>query len=130
VVAEGSAGVLVLLVAAKGLAWALSLGSGFRGGPVFPAIALGVAGAVAAADLLPGFETTPAVATGIAAGTAAVLRVPFTAVLLATLLIGSSAAEVAPMAVLAAAVGWLVAVALPNPEDRRPGEEEPAPAPA
>ena len=45
IVAEGSAGVLVLLVVAKGLAWALSLGAGFRGGPVFPAIAIGVAAA-------------------------------------------------------------------------------------
>ena len=80
IIAEGSAGVLALLVVAKGLAYALSLGAGFRGGPVFPAIAIGVAAALVGADLLPGFETTPAVAAGIAAGTAAVLRVPFTAV--------------------------------------------------
>jgi H+/Cl- antiporter ClcA len=118
VVAEGSAGVLLVLVAAKGLAYALSLGAGFRGGPVFPAIALGVAAAVAAADVFPGLHTTPAVATGIAAGTTAVLRVPFTAVLLATLLLGQSAFDVAPIAVLAAGVAWLVATALPNPEDR------------
>ncbi len=38
VVAEASASVLLLLVAAKGLAYALSLGAGFRGGPVFPAL--------------------------------------------------------------------------------------------
>jgi H+/Cl- antiporter ClcA len=119
IVAEGSAGVLVLLVVAKGLAYALSLGSGFRGGPVFPAIALGVAAAMAAADVFPSLHTTPAVAAGIAAGTTAVLRVPFTAVLLATLLMGSSAFDVAPIAVLAAAMAWLVATALPNPEDRR-----------
>ena len=118
VIAEGSAGVLVLLVAAKGLAYALSLGSGFRGGPDNPAIALGVAAAMAASIGLPGLHTTPAVATGIAAGTTAVLRVPFTAVLLATLLMGSSAFDVAPIAVLAAAMAWLVATALPNPEDR------------
>jgi H+/Cl- antiporter ClcA len=123
IAAEGSAGVLALLVVAKGLAWSLSLGGGYRGGPVFPAIAIGVAAAVAAANAFPGLETTPAVATGIAAGTAAVLRVPFTAVLLATLLLGSSAGEVAPIAVLAAAVGWLVAVALPNPEDRAAEKE-------
>ena len=91
VIAEGSASVLLLLVAAKGLAYALSLGAGFRGGPVFPALAIGVAVAVLAADVLPGFDTTPAVAIGLAAGTAAVLRAPFTAVLLATLLLGSSA---------------------------------------
>jgi chloride channel protein, CIC family len=35
VIGEGSAGVLVLLIVAKGLAYALSLGAGFRGGPVF-----------------------------------------------------------------------------------------------
>ena len=118
VIAEGSAGVLLLLVVAKGLAYALSLGAGFRGGPVFPAIAIGVAAAMAAADILPGLNTTPAVAAGIAAGTTAVLRVPFTAVLLVSLLMGPSAFDVAPIAVLAAAVGWLVATVLPNPEDR------------
>ena len=118
VIAEGSAGVLVLLVLTKGLAYALSLGAGFRGGPVFPAIAIGVATAMVAADVLPGLHTTPAVATGIAAGTTAVLRVPFTAVLLVTLLVGPSAFDVVPIAVLAAAMGWLVATMLPNPEDR------------
>ena len=118
VIAEGSAGVLVLLVVTKGLAYALSLGAGFRGGPVFPAIAIGVAAAMVAADVLPGLHTTPAVAAGIAAGTTAVLRVPFTAVLLVSLLMGPSAFDVAPIAVLAAATGWLVATMLPNPEDR------------
>jgi H+/Cl- antiporter ClcA len=118
VVAEGSAGVLALLVLTKGIAYALSLGAGFRGGPVFPAIALGVAAAMAAANVLPGLHTTPAVAAGIAAGTTAVLRVPFTAVLLASLLMGPSALDVAPIAVLAAATAWVVATVLPNPEDR------------
>lgn len=118
VVAEGSAAVLALLVLTKGLAYALSLGAGFRGGPVFPAIALGVAAAMVAANVLPGLHTTPAVAAGIAAGTTAVLRVPFTAVLLVSLLMGPSAFDVAPIAVLAAALAWLVATWLPNPEDR------------
>jgi H+/Cl- antiporter ClcA len=132
VVAEGSAGVLVLLVMAKGLAYALSLGAGYRGGPVFPAIAIGVAAAIAAADLLPGLNTTPAVAAGIAAGTTAVLRTPFTAVLLVSLLTGASAFDVAPVAVLAAAIAWLVATVLPNPEDRLQGKpaEGASPAPA
>ena len=130
VIAEGSAGVLVLLVVAKGLAYALSLGAGFRGGPVFPAIAIGVAAAMVAANVLPGLDTTPAVAIGIAAGTTAVLRVPFTAVLLVSLLMGPSAFDVAPIAVLAAAVAWLVATALPNPEDRERLAEAAAAAPA
>ena len=131
VVAEGSAGVLIVLVVAKGLAYALSLGAGFRGGPVFPAIAIGVAGAMVAANVLPGLDTTPAVAAGIAAGTTAVLRVPFTAVLLVSLLMGASAFDVAPIAVLAAAIAWLVATMLPNPEDRAQSKAvEAAPAPA
>jgi hypothetical protein len=64
----------------------------------------------------PGFEVTPAVATRIARDDR--LYVPFSAVLFATPLVGSSPADIAPIAVLAAAVGWLVTVALPNREDR------------
>ncbi len=124
VIAEGTAWVLLLLVAAKGLAYALSLGVGFRGGPVFPALAIGVALGVMGADVLPGLELTPAVAAGLAAGTAAVLRVPFTAVLLSTLLVGTSAPEVSPIAVLAAATAWLVATAFPSPGDRQPASGE------
>src|SRR5262249_31751420 len=129
-IAEGSAGVLVFLVLTKGLAYALSLGAGFRGGPVFPAIALGVATTMAAANVFPGLHTTPAVAAGIAAGTTAVLRVPFTAVLLVALLTGASAFDVAPIAVLSAAIAWLVATALPNPEDRARARLAEAAAPA
>jgi H+/Cl- antiporter ClcA len=128
VIAEGSAGVLLLLVLAKGLAYAISLGAGFRGGPVFPALAVGVAIAVASADVLPGLASTPAIAMGIAAAAAAALRVPFSAVLLASLLAGSSAADVAPIAIFAAAVGWIVATALPTPGDRGRAEEEPVAA--
>ena len=115
-VTEGSAGVLLLVVAAKAPAYALSLGAGFRGGPVFPGIAIGTALALAAAALLPGLDVTPAVAMGIAAGTAAVLRAPFSAALLASLLVGSSAVEVAPLSVLAAAVAVLAVVVLPDPK--------------
>jgi H+/Cl- antiporter ClcA len=82
---------------------------------VFPAIAIGTALAVAAADLLPGLEETPAIAAGIAAATAAVLRAPFSSALLAALLVGEASADVAPMGVLAAVVGVLVAWAVPDP---------------
>jgi H+/Cl- antiporter ClcA len=134
VVAEGSAGVLVLLVLAKGLAYALSLGSGFRGGPVFPALVLGAATGVAAAELLPGLALAPAVATGLAAGTVAVLNAPFTGVLLATLLLGSAATDVVPITILAAAVAWIATLAIPISE-RDVGAEiaaepEPPQAPA
>jgi H+/Cl- antiporter ClcA len=122
IVAESSGGVLLLVVVAKGLAYSISLGSGFRGGPVFPAIAIGTALAVAGADLLPGLETTPAIAAGIAAATAAILRIPFSAALLASILVGSSAADIAPIAVLAAVVGVLVAWAIPDPGATPPPE--------
>jgi H+/Cl- antiporter ClcA len=125
-VAEGAGGVLLLVVLAKGLAYSISLGAGFRGGPVFPAVALGTALAVAAADLLPGLEDTPAIAAGIAAATAVVLRAPFSAALLAALLIGESATDVAPIGVLAAVVGTLVAWAVPDPGER-PAEAAPEP---
>jgi hypothetical protein len=50
----------------------------------------------------------------IAAGTTAVLRSPFTAVLLVSLLMGASAFDVAPIAVLAAAIAGFVADASPE----------------
>jgi hypothetical protein len=77
-----------------------------------------------AVDVFSGLESTPAIAAGIAAATVAVLRVPFTAVLLASLLVGSSATDVAPIVVLAAATGWLVAMALP--ETRRTDPRRPS----
>jgi chloride channel protein, CIC family len=43
-VAEGSPGVVFILLAAKAITCAVSLGSGFRGGPVFPAVFIGIAG--------------------------------------------------------------------------------------
>jgi len=42
-VAEESVWIVLLVLAAKALAFAISLGCGFRGGPVFPAVFLGVA---------------------------------------------------------------------------------------
>ena len=55
---------LALLIAFKGLAYGVSLGT-FRGGPTFPAMFLGAAAGLMAAQL-PGFELTPAVAVGMA----------------------------------------------------------------
>lgn len=108
---EGSAGVLALLVVAKGFAYALSLGAGFRGGPVFPALTLGVAIGALAVLVLPGFALTPAIVAGVAASAAAALRMPFFAVVMATLLAGPAAVDTAPIGILAAVVGWLAATA-------------------
>jgi H+/Cl- antiporter ClcA len=108
-VAETSAGVLGLLLASKGFAYAVSLGTGFRGGPTFPAIALGVAGGVLASIVLPGLDLTPAVIAGVAAGAAAALGLAFFGALIAVLLAGPVATETVPFAILASVIGWIIA---------------------
>jgi H+/Cl- antiporter ClcA len=115
-VAEGSAGVLLAVTLVKGLAYALSLGAGFRGGPIFPAITIGVALGALGAEVLPGLETTPAVLAGLAAGGAAVLRMPFSGALMAALLGGSAGFDAIPIVVIASVIGWLVAMTIAGDE--------------
>ncbi len=105
-VAEDSTKIVVILLVAKALAYAISLGCGFRGGPVFPAIFLGIALAMLAVVW---FDVSPtlAVAIGAAAGTAAVTRLLITSALLASLLVGTAGLDAVPAAVLAAAAAWL-----------------------
>jgi H+/Cl- antiporter ClcA len=98
---------LALLIAFKGVAYALSLGS-FRGGPTFPAMFLGAAAALMAAHL-PGFELTPAVAVGLGAGVVAVLRLPLSAVVLAVLFTAQSGVGVAPLIIVGVVAAYLVA---------------------
>jgi H+/Cl- antiporter ClcA len=116
---------LALLIAFKGIAYALSLGS-FRGGPVFPAMFLGAAAGLMAAQL-PGFELTPAVAIGLGAGVAAVLRLPLSAVVLATLLTGQSGLGVAPLIIVGVVVAYLVANLI-DPRGDPTTREDPAAA--
>ena len=126
VVSEDSAKVVLILLVAKALAYAICLGCGFRGGPVFPAIFLGAALATFAViwfDISP----TLAVAVGAAAGMAAVTRMLLTPILFATLLVGPTGKDAVPAAVVAAAAAWLVIATL---ERRRKAQEEAAPEPA
>ena len=118
-----SVGALALLVAFKGLAYGISLGS-FRGGPVFPAMFLGAAGGLMAGQL-PGFEITPAVAVGIGAAVAAVLRLPLSALVLATLLTSSSGLGSGPVIILGVTVAYLVTLAIDPPAEA--GAEPSAP---
>jgi chloride channel protein, CIC family len=108
---------LALLIAFKGLAYGISLGT-FRGGPTFPALYLGVAGGLMAGHL-PGFEITPAVAVAIGAAVAAVLRLPLSAVVLAALLTSSSGLGTVPLVIVGVTVAYLVALALDGLVDRR-----------
>ena len=111
VVAEGSLAIGVVVLVAKALAYAISLGCGFRGGPVFPAIFLGTALAslaVVAFDVSP----TLAVAVGTAAGMAAMTRLLFSALVFSLLLVGTQGVDAMPAAVLAAAAAWVTTAAL------------------
>ncbi|HSI79741.1 MAG TPA: chloride channel protein [Solirubrobacterales bacterium] len=101
---------LALLIGFKGFAYAVSLGS-FRGGPVFPALFLGAAGGLMAAQL-PGFEITPAVAVGIGAAVVAVLRLPLSAVVLATLLTFEAGLGVGPLIIVGVVVAHLTTLAV------------------
>jgi H+/Cl- antiporter ClcA len=120
VVLESSAGVLALLVVLKGLAYATSIGAGFRGGPIFPAVAIGAAAGACVAALLPGLETTPAVVAGISAGAAASMRLPFFGALLGALLAGDAGADAVPIAILASATACIVAILLTRPRHEPP----------
>lgn len=111
VVSEGSAGVIAAVLAAKLLAYAVSLGSGFRGGPIFPAVFLGVGIASLAVVW---FDASPtwAIAVGAGGGMAAEARLLLAPVVFGALLVGQAGTDTAPAAVLAAAAAWLVATGL------------------
>jgi H+/Cl- antiporter ClcA len=116
-----SVGALAAVIGFKGLAWGISLGS-FRGGPTFPAMFLGAAAGVMASHL-PGFDLAPAVAVGMGAAVVAVLRLPLSAVVLATLLTTNGGLADTPLIIVGVVVAYVVATAL------SPRLEAVAPAP-
>ena len=120
--ADYSVGVLILMAGCKSFVYGLSL-SAFRGGPVFPAMFVGAVLGTAAAGL-PGMSLAPAIAMGIGAMSAAMLRLPLTSVLLATLLLGTDGVSVTPQVVVAVVVAFVITTVL-----RDPGPKEPSPEP-
>jgi chloride channel protein, CIC family len=110
-VSEDSTGTVLVLIAAKALAYAVCLGCGFRGGPVFPAIFLGVALTILAVITLD-VSPTLAIAVGTAAGMAAMTRLLFASLILAGLLVGAAGVEAVPAAALAAVAAWLTMAAI------------------
>ena len=105
-----SAAALAWLLVFKGIAYGLSLGS-FRGGPTFPALFLGAAAGILASHL-PGFPIQVGVAVGMAAGVVAVLRLPLSAVVIATVLTTKAGANVEPLIIVGVVVSYLVTVLL------------------
>ena len=102
-----SEGLLVLVVLAKGLAYAVSLGAGFRGGPVFPSMFLGT-GVALVIGLPFGMSTTAALAIGAACGMTAFTRLIFSSLIFVLLLEGTAGTAAIPAAVLGAATAWVI----------------------
>jgi H+/Cl- antiporter ClcA len=112
--ADYTVGALLLLLLCKSLAYAGSLVA-FRGGPTFPAVFLGAAGGIALSHL-PGLPVTPAIAMGLAATCAAMLQLPLTSVLLATLMLGADGLTVMPLVIVAVTVSYVASARLaPRP---------------
>jgi H+/Cl- antiporter ClcA len=127
VVGEESTKIIVILIVAKFLAYGVSLGCGFRGGAIFPAIFLGIA---LASLTVVWFDASPtlAVSVGTAAGMAAQTRLIVTPVLLATLLVGPQGVDTVPAAVIATASAWLAMALVDRRNERATVAVPPTPA--
>ena len=100
-----SFGTAVVVLIGKFVGYTASLGSGFRGGPIFPAVAIGVIVATSTALLVTGTSTSALAAVGIAAGTAACMRMPFTALLLGVMLTYPAGGATTVLAIVGTIVG-------------------------
>ncbi len=109
-IAETSLVAVIAILLFKAVAYAVALGGGFRGGPIFPATFLGVAVGVAVHLIVPNVSVTPLAAVGIAASAGAMIRLPGTSGLLAMLLVSTGSVAVAPFAILGAVIGVVIRV--------------------
>jgi H+/Cl- antiporter ClcA len=118
VVATDTTKIVLVLLVAKAVAYAISLGCGFRGGAIFPALFLGIG--LASLGVV-WFDVSPTLAIGVgaAAGMAAQSRLIIAPVLFEALLVGKAGLDAVPAGVLAAAAAWLTMAAL---EQRRPDD--------
>jgi H+/Cl- antiporter ClcA len=105
-----SLGALAMVMVCKGLAWAACLGS-FRGGPTFPAIYLGVAGGIAASHL-PGMSLTAGVAVGMGVMVVSFLKLPLSAIIIATALTIPAGVGVGPLIIIGTVVAYLTTLAV------------------
>jgi H+/Cl- antiporter ClcA len=127
-----SVGTMALLILCKGVGYLLSLGS-FRGGPTFPALFLGAAGGIMASHL-PGFPEQAGIAVGMGAAVVAVLRLPLSSVVLATLLTTDAGANVEPLIIVGVVVAYVTTLAASErialPRARESGVPVPARSPS
>lgn len=123
--AQYTVGALMLLLVCKAAAYGVSL-SAFRGGPIFPAMFVGAAGGIAMSHLA-GMSLIPGIAMGIGALADAMLGLPLTSVLLATLLLGKDGITVMPLVIVAVVVSHVVSARLAARVDSRTDGTEQAP---
>ena len=108
--AAWTVGALLMVLLCKGLAWGACLGT-FRGGPTFPAIYLGAAGGIAASHL-PGLNTTAAIAVGMGVMVVSFLKLPLSAIIIATALTSSAGLAVGPLIIIGVVTAYLVTLGL------------------
>jgi H+/Cl- antiporter ClcA len=107
------AGLLIGVVFAKIVAVAISLTTGFIGGPVMPALFIGGTAGLAIHALFPGIPVALAFSAMLVALPGVSIGAPFSMILLAVLTVGIGAVETVPAAIavitaytLTAGVGW------------------------
>jgi H+/Cl- antiporter ClcA len=105
-----SVAALTWLLVFKGIAYTLSLGS-YRGGPTFPALFLGTAAGITASHLA-GFPIQAGVAVGMGAAVVAVLRLPLSSVVLATLLTVHAGGNVEPLIIVGVVVSYVITLVM------------------
>ncbi len=108
-VALGSVGLIVSTVLVKALAYLISMGAGFRGGPYFPVMFIGAGTGAVLGLLTTGSVQAPAMA-GLLATTVFLAKPPWVAVLALGLVVGFAfgGAPMLPIALIGAAVGKLI----------------------
>ncbi len=114
--ASWSVGALTFLIACKALAYGASLSS-FRGGPIFPAMFVGAVGGIALSHA-PGLPIIAGVGMGIVAMSVAMLGLPLTSVLLASLFLQADALALMPLIIVSVVVAYVTSarlVATPSP---------------
>jgi H+/Cl- antiporter ClcA len=118
-----SLGALALLIVFKGIAYAISLGS-FRGGPTFPALFLGAAAGLMASHL-PNLPVSAGVAVCMGAAVVSILRLPLSAIVIATVLSTKAGSSVEPLVIVGVVVALLATLGLARSRAAVFGSERP-----
>ncbi|MDP1878303.1 MAG: chloride channel protein [Actinomycetota bacterium] len=119
IMAQTSAVTVLLVILAKCLAYGLSIGGGYRGGPIFPIVYIGVGIAVLATIVVTDLPIGPMAAAAVAAASTVMLRLPFTSALLAVLILGTAGMTIAPFAIIGSVIGFGMRQALDRFDARR-----------